>query len=83
MFTQYMFNGLMINPSYSSMDEAVNITALVRQQTVGIKCATNTQAEYLYSLENKEENLLALFLFYAYSQSFLLEYFTINFYFSK
>ncbi len=43
MFTQYMFNGLVINPAYSAMDESLNITALARQQWVGFKGAPNTQ----------------------------------------
>ena len=43
MFTQYMFNGLVINPAYSAMDEALNVTALARQQWVGFKGAPNTQ----------------------------------------
>ncbi|MFA6944974.1 MAG: type IX secretion system membrane protein PorP/SprF, partial [Pedobacter sp.] len=43
MFTQYMFNGLVINPAYSSIDEAINVTALARQQWVGFKGAPNTQ----------------------------------------
>lgn len=44
MFTQYMFNGLVVNPAYSAMDEALNITALARQQWVGFKGAPNTQS---------------------------------------
>jgi type IX secretion system PorP/SprF family membrane protein len=49
MFTQYMFNWLMINPSYSSMDEAVNITALARQQWVGFNGSPNTQTVSIHS----------------------------------
>ncbi|MXV52618.1 type IX secretion system membrane protein PorP/SprF [Pedobacter sp. HMF7647] len=43
MYTQYMFNGLAINPAYSAMDEALTITALSRHQWVGFKGAPNTQ----------------------------------------
>lgn len=43
MFTQYMFNGLAVNPAYSSIDEALNVTALTRHQWVGFKGAPNTQ----------------------------------------
>jgi len=43
MFTQYMFNGLVINPAYSAMDEAANITAVSRHQWVGFSGSPNTQ----------------------------------------
>lgn len=49
MFTQYMFNGLVINPAYSAMDEALNVTALARQQWVGFKGAPNTQTFSLHT----------------------------------
>jgi len=44
MFTQYMFNGLAVNPAYSAIDEALNITALTRHQWVGFEGAPNTQS---------------------------------------
>lgn len=43
MYTQYMFNGLAINPAYSATDEALTFTGLARQQWVGLKGAPNTQ----------------------------------------
>ncbi|MFD2160832.1 type IX secretion system membrane protein PorP/SprF [Paradesertivirga mongoliensis] len=43
MYTQYMFNGLALNPAYSATDEALTITSLYRQQWVGLKGAPNTQ----------------------------------------
>lgn len=43
MFTQYMFNGLAVNPAYSALDEALNVTAVARQQWTGFKGAPNTQ----------------------------------------
>jgi type IX secretion system PorP/SprF family membrane protein len=49
MFTQYMFNGLVVNPAYSAIDEAMNITALARQQWVGFKGAPNTQTFTIHS----------------------------------
>lgn len=49
MFTQYMFNGLVINPAYSAIDESLNITALARQQWVGFKGAPNTQTFSIHS----------------------------------
>lgn len=49
MFTQYMFSGLTVNPAYSAMDEALNVTALARQQWVGFKGAPNTQTFSLHT----------------------------------
>ena len=43
MYTQYMFNGLALNPAYTATDEALTITSLYRQQWVGLKGAPNTQ----------------------------------------
>jgi type IX secretion system PorP/SprF family membrane protein len=49
MFTQYMFNGLVVNPAYSAIDESLNVTALARQQWVGFKGAPNTQTLSVHS----------------------------------
>ncbi len=49
MFSQYMFNGLVVNPAYSSIDESLNITALSRHQWVGFEGAPNTQTVSLHS----------------------------------
>ena len=43
MFTQYMFNGLALNPAYAGHDGALSITALTRHQWLGIDGAPNTQ----------------------------------------
>ena len=42
-FTQYMFNGLVINPAYAGADGALSITALTRSQWVGVDGAPVTQ----------------------------------------
>lgn len=49
MFTQYMFNGLAVNPAYSAIDEALSATALARQQWTGFKGAPNTQTFTIHS----------------------------------
>jgi type IX secretion system PorP/SprF family membrane protein len=49
MYTQYMFNGLALNPAYSATDEALTVTALHRQQWVGLKGAPNTQTLAIHS----------------------------------
>lgn len=62
MFTQYMFNGLMINPAYSSIDDAINVTALARQQWVGFKGAPNTQTVSVHSPIKQSKTSLGLIL---------------------
>jgi len=42
-YSQYMFNGLAINPAYAGIHEALSISALTRFQSVGIDGAPNTQ----------------------------------------
>lgn len=49
MYTQYMFNGLALNPAYSATDEALSVTSLYRQQWVGLKGAPNTQTFAIHS----------------------------------
>ena len=43
MFTQYMFNGLAINPAYAGSHESLSLTALAREQWTGIEGAPSTQ----------------------------------------
>src|SRR5687768_1654540 len=42
-FTQYMFNGLVLNPAYSGSHGSPTLTASVRSQWSGIKGAPQTQ----------------------------------------
>lgn len=43
MFSQYMFNTLAINPAYAGSQESLSMTALMRNQWVGLEGAPNTQ----------------------------------------
>jgi type IX secretion system PorP/SprF family membrane protein len=43
MFSQYMHNGLAINPAYAGSQESLSMTALVRQQWVGVEGSPSTQ----------------------------------------
>lgn len=43
MFTQYMFNGLAINPAYAGSHETLSLTALAREQWTGLDGAPSTQ----------------------------------------
>lgn len=49
MFTQYMFNGLAINPAYAGSHESISATALARIQWVGIEGAPRTQTFSVHS----------------------------------
>ncbi len=49
MFTQYMFNGLAINPAYAGSHETISLTALAREQWTGIDGAPSTQALSVHS----------------------------------
>lgn len=42
-YSQYMFNGLAINPAYAGSQDALSVTALGRFQNVGLSGAPNTQ----------------------------------------
>ena len=43
MYTQYMFNGLVLNPAYAGSHETFTATAMLRKQWVGIEGAPETQ----------------------------------------
>ncbi len=43
MITQYMYNGLPINPAYAGIHEGLSASVLTRHQWVGIEGAPNTQ----------------------------------------
>jgi type IX secretion system PorP/SprF family membrane protein len=48
-FTQYMYNGQVINPAYAGMWEKIGFTALVRNQWAGIHRAPLTEAISFHS----------------------------------
>jgi type IX secretion system PorP/SprF family membrane protein len=49
-FTQYMFNGLVINPAYAGADEALSLTFVNRSQWTGVEAAPLTQTLTAHSL---------------------------------
>jgi len=54
-FSQYMFNGLAINPAYAGSHDVLSATALVRYQSLGVDGAPNTQTFAIHSpLLNKK-----------------------------
>jgi len=48
-YSQYMFNGMVINPAYPSMDESSSLTAVGRNQWVGIDGAPQTLSFSFYT----------------------------------
>lgn len=48
-YTQYMFNGMAINPGYIGSHDALSVTALGRWQWVGLEGAPNTQTIAVHS----------------------------------
>jgi type IX secretion system PorP/SprF family membrane protein len=53
-FTQYMYNGQVINPAYAGIWEKAGFTALVREQWAGINQAPLTESISLHSPLNSE-----------------------------
>ncbi len=53
MYTQYMFNGLAINPAYAGSQGSLSLTALAREQWVGFEGAPSTQT---FSIHTPVEN---------------------------
>ena len=49
LFTQYMFNGLVINPAYSGSHESMTTTFALRSQWTGLKGAPQTQVASAHS----------------------------------
>lgn len=54
-FTQYMFNGLVINPAYAGADEALSLTFIQRNQWKGIENAPLTQTLSAHTLVKKKK----------------------------
>ena len=49
LFSQYMFNGLVINPAYTGSHESLTLTAASRAQWTGLNGAPKTQVASLHS----------------------------------
>lgn len=62
MFTQYMFNGLAINPAYAGSHETVSATAMMREQWTGLDGAPSTQTFSIHSPVRNQKMALGLLL---------------------
>jgi type IX secretion system PorP/SprF family membrane protein len=54
-FTQYMFNGLVINPAYAGAEEALSLTLIQRKQWAKIEGSPSTQSLSAHSLFKKKQ----------------------------
>jgi type IX secretion system PorP/SprF family membrane protein len=61
-FTQYMFNGLVINPAYAGADEALSLTFIHRSQWTGLDNAPSTQTLAAHTLVKKKQLGIGLIL---------------------
>jgi len=61
-FSQYMFNGLAINPAYAGSHEVMSLTALARYQSLGVPGAPNTQTFSVHSPLINEKAAVGLLL---------------------
>ena len=63
MFTQYMFNGLVLNPAYAGSHEAISLTALGRYQWVGLEGAPVTHTFSVHApIKNDQIGVGGLFV---------------------
>lgn len=63
-YSQYMFNGLMINPAYAGSREVLSMAALTRIQWVGINGAPRTTTFSIHGPLRSEKNALGASLYY-------------------
>ncbi len=59
-YTQYMFSGLVINPAYAGVDEALSAMVIDRRQWSGLEGAPTTQTLSLHTLTAKRKVGLGL-----------------------
>ena len=58
LYSQYMFNGLLINPAYAGSNDALNATLVNRNQWIGFDGAPRTSTFSLHTpLKNKKVNI--------------------------
>ncbi len=64
LFSQYMFNGLALNPAYAGSNEVLSFTALYRKQWVGLDGAPETQTVSFHTPLRNEKIGLGLQIFH-------------------
>lgn len=63
-YSQYLFNGLAINPAYAGHDESLSLTFLARMQSVGLEGTPNTQTFSAHTPVKRDKIGLGLQLFH-------------------
>ena len=58
--TQYMFNGLSVNPAYAGTHEDLSLTGIIRSQWVGMSGAPNTQVFSIHAPLRRDKVALGL-----------------------
>jgi len=58
--TQYMFNGLSVNPAYAGTHEDLSLTGIIRSQWVGMSGAPNTQMFSIHAPLRRDKVALGL-----------------------
>jgi type IX secretion system PorP/SprF family membrane protein len=66
LFSQYMFNGLLINPAYAGSQEALSVTALARKQWAKLEGSPSTQTFSAHGPLKKEKISIGLILMNDY-----------------
>ncbi|TAD96501.1 MAG: type IX secretion system membrane protein PorP/SprF [Bacteroidetes bacterium] len=62
MYSQYMFNGLALNPAYAGSHEGLSMTALLRQQWVSLEGAPSTQTFSIHTPIPKQRAAVGLMI---------------------
>lgn len=62
LYSQYMFNGLVINPAYAGSSEVLNVTVSARKQWMGVDGSPSTQTLSVHTPLKKEKIALGLML---------------------
>jgi len=63
LYSQYMFNGLLLNPAYAGSNDVLSATAVYRNQWVGFDGAPRTSSFSLHTpLKNKKLNVGLIFI---------------------
>src|SRR6187399_3137132 len=62
MYSQYMFNGLAINPAYAGSDKYLNMTVQARQQWMGFNGAPTSQMFSAHNISKNKKTGLGILL---------------------
>lgn len=55
-YSQYMFNGLVLNPAYAGIEDQLSVMALAREQWTGVNGAPSTQSIFFHTPSGNLKN---------------------------